>query len=65
MDTFSDEGSIPDRESRPNEEVKKQLSKDRVKRWQDGLLPPDDLDAEYEGKTISYHEYWLARHSSS
>ncbi|KAL9098488.1 MAG: hypothetical protein Q9187_009654 [Circinaria calcarea] len=45
MDAFSDEESIPDDEPITNEEVKKQFSEDRVKRWQDGLLPPDDLDA--------------------
>ena len=45
MDAFSDEESIPDDKSITNEEVKKQFSEDRVRRWQDGLLPPDDLVA--------------------
>ena len=41
MDALSDEESIPDEESITNQEIKKQFSKDRVKRWQDGLLPPE------------------------
>jgi hypothetical protein len=43
MDTFSDEESIPGEESITQEE---QFREDRVKDWQDGLLPPDDLDAQ-------------------
>jgi hypothetical protein len=41
MDTFSDDESIPDEESIIQEE---QFRADRVEDWQDGLLPPDDLD---------------------
>ena len=44
MDAFSDEESIPDDDSITNDEIKKQFSEDRVKRWLDGLLLPDDLD---------------------
>ena len=40
METFSDEESIPDEESIVQEE---RFSEERVKDWQGGLLPPDDL----------------------
>jgi hypothetical protein len=43
VDTFSDEESIPDDESITQEE---QSGEERVKDWQNGLLPPDDLDVQ-------------------